>query len=61
MATARSTGSSSRKAPWKRPAPKGSAHRKLSPKRKASAKARAKRAGRAYPNLVDNMRAARKK
>lgn len=33
----------------------------LSKKRKASAKAMAKAAGRPYPNLVDNMRAARKK
>jgi hypothetical protein len=35
--------------------------KKLSPKAKASAKAMAKAAGRPYPNLVDNMRAARKK
>lgn len=33
----------------------------LTPKQKASAKAMAKSAGRPYPNLVDNMRAARKK
>lgn len=33
----------------------------LSPKQKASAKAMAKAAGRPYPNLVDNMRAAKKK
>ena len=33
----------------------------LSKKAKASAKAMAKAAGRPYPNLVDNMRAARKK
>ena len=33
----------------------------LSVKKKKSAKARAKAAGRPYPNLVDNMRAARKK
>lgn len=32
----------------------------LSSKQKASAKAAAKKAGRPYPNLVDNMRAARK-
>lgn len=30
----------------------------LSPKQKSSAKAAAKAAGRPYPNLVDNMRAA---
>lgn len=35
--------------------------KKLSPKQKASAKAMAKAAGRPYPNLVDNMRAAKKK
>jgi hypothetical protein len=35
--------------------------KKLAPKQKASAKAMAKEAGRPYPNLVDNMRAARKK
>jgi hypothetical protein len=33
----------------------------LNAKQKASAKAMAKKAGRPYPNLVDNMRAARKK
>lgn len=35
--------------------------KKLSPAKKASAKAAAKRAGRQYPNLVDNMRAAKGK
>jgi hypothetical protein len=35
--------------------------KKLSSEKKASAKAMAKTAGRPYPNLVDNMRAARKK
>jgi hypothetical protein len=34
--------------------------KKLSLRQKASAKAMAKAAGRPYPNLVDNMRAARK-
>ena len=33
----------------------------LSPSQKARAKAAAKAAGRPYPNLVDNARAARKK
>lgn len=33
----------------------------LTDKQKASAKAAAKKAGRPYPNLIDNMRAARKK
>ena len=45
---------------WDKPNPK-KVFKKLSPKAKASAKAMAKTAGRPYPNLVDNMRAARKK
>jgi hypothetical protein len=32
---------------------------KLAPAKKAAAKAAAKKAGRPYPNLVDNMRAAK--
>jgi len=35
--------------------------KKLTPGQKKSAKARAKKAGRPYPNLVDNMNAAKKK
>lgn len=35
--------------------------KKLSPSQKASAKAAAKKAGRPYPNMVDNMNAAKKK
>jgi hypothetical protein len=35
--------------------------KKLTPAQKASAKASAKKAGRPYPNLIDNMKAARKK
>lgn len=35
--------------------------KKLTPKQKESAKAAAKKAGRKYPNLVDNMNAAKKK
>lgn len=47
---------------WDQPRPKGLGKpKKLSPKKKAAAKAMAKAAGRPYPNLVDNMRAARKK
>jgi len=34
---------------------------KLTPTQKSSAKKMAKAAGRPYPNMVDNMRAARKK
>ena len=50
--------------PWNRTNPRkkaGKASRKLTPGQKASAKASAKRAGRAYPNLVDNMRVTSKK
>ena len=35
--------------------------KKLSPAKRSAAKAKAKAAGRPYPNLVDNMAAARKK
>lgn len=35
--------------------------KKLSPAKKAAAKASAKAAGRPYPNLIDNMKAARRK
>ena len=47
---------------WDKPRPKSLGKpKKMSPAKKASAKAMAKKAGRPYPNLVDNMRAARKK
>jgi len=49
-----------RKPVWETKDPSGK-DKKLSPKKKAAAKARAKAAGRPYPNLVDNMAAARKK
>jgi hypothetical protein len=46
---------------WEKPRPKDlGAPKKLSPAKKAKAKAAAKAAGRPYPNLVDNMRAAKK-
>jgi hypothetical protein len=46
---------------WEKPRPaKLGKPKALSAKAKASAKASAKAAGRPYPNLVDNMRAARK-
>lgn len=46
---------------WDKPRPKGlGAPKKLTPAKKASAKKMAKAAGRPYPNLVDNMRAAKK-
>lgn len=47
---------------WDKPRPKGLGKpKKLSPAKKTAAKTAAKRAGRPYPNLVDNLRAARKK
>ena len=47
---------------WNKPRPKGLGKTTaLTPAKKASAKKAAKSAGRPYPNLVDNMRAARKK
>ena len=52
-----------RKPPWRKPNPKkkkkgGSG--KLSPAQKVRAKRSARKAGRPYPNLVDNMLVARK-
>ena len=47
---------------WDKPRPKSLGKPKhLSSAKKASAKAAAKSAGRPYPNLIDNMKAARKK
>jgi len=47
---------------WNKPRPKGlGKSKKMSSEKKAKAKAMAKAAGRPYPNLIDNMRAARKK
>jgi hypothetical protein len=60
MAKAQKT---SNKTPWERANPRkraGKASKHLSPAKKSAAKARAKRAGRPYPNLVDNMRMASK-
>lgn len=49
--------------PWTRKNPKKASGRskKLTPTQLAFAKESAKRAGRKYPNLIDNMRAAMKK
>jgi hypothetical protein len=45
---------------WDKPRPKGLGKpKKLSSDKKSKAKAMAKAAGRPYPNLVDNMRAAK--
>ena len=46
--------------PWQKPAPSKTTGAKLTPENIAWAKARAKAAGRRYPNLVDNMAAARR-
>lgn len=51
--------SSTATAPWKRAWPAG-VKKTLTPKRKAAAKEAARKAGRRYPNLVDNMREAAK-
>jgi hypothetical protein len=62
MATTSKKTTAAAKAPWERENPKTGAHEKhqtLSPAAKASAKRHAKAAGRPYPNLVDNMQAAR--
>jgi hypothetical protein len=48
------------KAPWEKEAPKKAGKKKLTPALKTKAKARAKKAGRPYPNLVDNMAVAKK-
>jgi hypothetical protein len=53
----------SARAPWKKSNPRkraGKTSRHLTSSQKSAAKARARRAGRPYPNLVDNMRAASK-
>lgn len=50
------------KAVWDKARPKNLGEpKKLSPAQKTAAKKMAKSAGRPYPNLVDNMRAARRK
>ena len=55
-----SSKSATQKAPWKKPAPKGARNSTLTSSQKALAKRSAKRAGRPYPNLVDNMQAAKR-
>ena len=62
MPAVKKTAAKKAQAPWKKPAPKKASHTKLSPAQKATAKRSAQKAGRPYPNLVDNMKvAARKK
>lgn len=46
--------------PWKKPTPSSSNKTKLTPESIEWARAAAKKAGRRYPNLVDNMAAARR-
>ena len=47
---------------WSKPRPESlGAPKKLSSSKKAKAKSMAKAAGRPYPNMVDNIRAARRK
>jgi hypothetical protein len=60
MAT--SSSKDKRSEPWDRdnPKKKSGTAKHLSAPAKAAAKRSAKKAGRPYPNLVDNMRAARK-
>ena len=45
--------------PWKRPKPKSGTPHTLTEAQKTAARKRAKQAGRRYPNLIDNMWAAR--
>jgi hypothetical protein len=46
---------------WDKPRPKSLGKpKKMSPVKKAAAKASAKAAGRPYPNLIDNMKASKK-
>jgi hypothetical protein len=45
--------------PWGKPSAKSATKTKLTPESIAWARARAKAAGRRYPNLVDNMAATR--
>ena len=49
-----------KKKPWEKKRPVSKATHKLSATKKKSARSRAKKAGRKYPNLVDNMNAAKK-
>ena len=61
--TAKTQKAENKQEPWERENPKhiaGQPAHHLSPAAKASAKRAAKQAGRPYPNLVDNMRAASK-
>jgi hypothetical protein len=54
------TRKSSRSEPWEKAPPRNSRHTKLTAASKAAARRKAKKAGRKYPSLVDNMNAAKK-
>lgn len=45
--------------PWKKPKPRGARSQPLSAAQKAAARQRAEENGRPYPNLIDNLWAAR--
>ena len=45
---------------WETDAPKDAKHKHLTSQQKSRAKAMARAAGRPYPNLVDNVRSAKK-
>ena len=55
------TATSKKTPPWKKPKPAGAKHTKLTTAQKTTARAAAKKAGRKYPNLIDNMRVAKKR
>lgn len=61
MAVKKSRKRKSARTPWEKPAPRKSKHTTLTSSDKSKAKQRAKKAGRTYPNLVDNMAIAKKK
>jgi hypothetical protein len=61
MAMARSNMSKQVTKVWNTKNPNKSKSKKLTASQKSAAKAAARKAGRPYPNLVDNMRAAKKK
>jgi hypothetical protein len=59
--TKKSSAAKKKATPWERPAPAHAKHTHLTEADKTKAKQRARRAGRPYPNLVDNMNVAKKK
>jgi hypothetical protein len=61
MAAKKSRKRKSASAAWERPAPGRSRHTKLTSREKSGTKSRAKKAGRRYPNLVDNIFGAKRK